>query len=50
MEKDRRINIRLSAKEYDLLVRYCKQESRSQSDVIRELIRKLDVSNKNGIA
>lgn len=50
MEKDKRINIRLSAKEYELLVSYCKQESRSQSDVIREFVRNLQLSNKNGVA
>ncbi|MFL9456378.1 MULTISPECIES: ribbon-helix-helix protein, CopG family [Nostocales] len=36
--------MRCSDEEYEILVEHCKQTSRTQNDVIRELIRKLKKS------
>jgi predicted DNA-binding protein len=45
MEKDKRLHIRISAAEYELLSEYCKETMRTQSDVIRELLRTLKVKS-----
>ncbi len=42
MEKDKRLHIRISSQEAEILARYCKKTMRSQSDVLREIIRALD--------
>jgi hypothetical protein len=38
------ITFRVSAEEKKLLLEYCEQECRNQTDVLRELIRKLSKS------
>ncbi|MBD0302461.1 MAG: ribbon-helix-helix protein, CopG family [Tolypothrix sp. T3-bin4] len=45
MEKDKRLHIRISSAEYELLSQHCQETMRTQSDVIRELIRTLKVKN-----
>lgn len=39
--------IRLADKEFELLERYCMQEQRTKSDVVRELIRSLESKIKD---
>lgn len=41
MEKDKRIQVRLNSAEYQTLREYCQAVHRSQSDVLRELVRSL---------
>jgi hypothetical protein len=43
MEKDKRIQVRLNSTEYQVLKDYCQFVHRSQSDVLRELVRSLPV-------
>jgi predicted CopG family antitoxin len=38
----KKLTVRCSDQEYDLLVKYCEKTERSLNDVLRELIRKLD--------
>jgi predicted DNA-binding protein len=38
---EKQLHIRMSEEEYKKLVQYCKQKKRTQSDVVRELIRRL---------
>ncbi|MFY7803910.1 MAG: ribbon-helix-helix protein, CopG family [Limnoraphis robusta] len=40
----RQISFRISDREYEHLTRFCKLTERNQSDVLRQLIRKLAVS------
>ncbi len=40
----KQVAVRLSAREYEHLVKFCEVTERTQSDVIRELIRKLSIS------
>jgi len=42
----KKLTVRCSEKEYERLVAYCGQESRSQNDVLREMIRKLKLKKK----
>ncbi|MUL35197.1 ribbon-helix-helix protein, CopG family [Gloeocapsopsis dulcis] len=41
MTAERKLTIRIPQQELDLLEAYCEQTSRTKTDVIRELIRKL---------
>ncbi|MEH2360712.1 ribbon-helix-helix protein, CopG family [Nostoc sp.] len=41
MADEKQLNIRIPEKEMDVLERYCKQTSRTKTDVLRELIRSL---------
>jgi predicted DNA-binding protein len=41
MEDEKQLNIRIPGKEMDILETYCKQTSRTKTDVLRELIRSL---------
>ncbi|MFN6517762.1 MAG: ribbon-helix-helix protein, CopG family [Nostoc sp. CreGUA01] len=40
----KRLTIRCSDDEYEILVAYCEETDRTQNDVLRELIRKLKKS------
>lgn len=40
----KKLTIRCSDEEYEMLVDYCAEASRTQNDVLRELIRKLNKS------
>ncbi|KAF3890907.1 ribbon-helix-helix protein, CopG family [Tolypothrix bouteillei VB521301] len=40
----KKLTVRCSDEEYEILVAHCKETNRTQSDVIRELIRKLKKS------
>jgi predicted DNA-binding protein len=42
----KKLTVRCSEKEYERLLAYCQQQSRSQNDVLRELIRKLKIQKK----
>ena len=46
MEKDKRLHIRISSQEAEILAHYCEKTQRSQSDVLREMIRALENKNK----
>ena len=39
----KQVTTRVSDREYEHLARFCQQTERTQSDVIRELIRKLSI-------
>ena len=41
MEDEKQLNIRIPIKEMDVLESYCKQTSRTKTDVLRDLIRTL---------
>lgn len=41
MKDERKVTIRIPQAELDILEAYCEQTSRTKSDVLRELIRKL---------
>ena len=41
MEDEKQLNIRIPGQEMDVLDAYCKQTSRTKTDVLRELIRGL---------
>ncbi|MDJ0737278.1 MAG: ribbon-helix-helix protein, CopG family [Nostocaceae cyanobacterium] len=41
MKDERKVTIRIPQTELDILEAYCEQTSRTKSDVLRELIRKL---------
>ncbi|HEY9847068.1 MAG TPA: ribbon-helix-helix protein, CopG family [Candidatus Caenarcaniphilales bacterium] len=45
--KRRRLEIRLTEKEYAALKRYCIDEQRTQSDVIREMVRLITKASKS---
>lgn len=36
------LNVRISQREWDILLRYCQQQERGKTDVIREFIRSLE--------
>ena len=46
LEQDKRLHIRISATEYELLSPYCEETMRTQSDVITELLRTLKVKSQ----
>lgn len=41
-KKSKHLTIEISLREGELLQRYCKQERRTQTDVVREFIRSLE--------
>ncbi|MDB9303053.1 CopG family transcriptional regulator [Nodularia spumigena CS-591/12] len=40
----KKLTVRCSEQEYEMLIEYCQQTNRTQNDVLRELIRKLKKS------
>ncbi|HEY9872651.1 MAG TPA: ribbon-helix-helix protein, CopG family [Candidatus Obscuribacterales bacterium] len=40
----KQVTTRVSDREYEQLIKFCEMTERTQSDVIRELIRKLSIS------
>jgi predicted DNA-binding protein len=46
MKDERKVTIRIPQTELDILEAYCEQTSRTKSDVLRELIRKLSAKVK----
>jgi predicted DNA-binding protein len=42
---EKRLDLKISPEEYELLDKYCKEVMRTKSDVLRELIRGLKLKN-----
>ncbi len=40
----KQVTMRVSSREYEHLIRFCQITQRSQSDVVRDLIRKLSIN------
>lgn len=43
----RQVTIKLPAREHEILEKVCKEKSRTKTDIIRTIIRSLDLLNKD---